>query len=245
MDEQRIEIHHEIVRKKGILIIISLLIEATWDDLFFFQVSSDLFWSSETFPNFLVLEGDDVIQTVAGVSGIPKRFFSGRNGSGICFFLGGWSWEDMKGFSLKKIFLYLRLWDVFLLMVNSERFLVSASVICFGMTLWRGFIFFLVWNRLRSRFGRFCFLRINQSMEFECNTNLKTCCLFVLQALNPPKIGLFPVEMMVDFFQVCLEHWHTRNRHLRIISSCMSSHCTSPLTSNKEHSQLAFPKKSV
>lgn len=29
--------------------------------------------------------------------------------------------------------------------------------------------------------------------------------------------------MMADFFQVCLKHWHTRNRHLRIISKCMSS----------------------
>ena len=68
----------------------------------------------------------------------------------------------------------------FLLMVNSERFLVSASVIFFGMTLWRDFIFFLVGNCLRSRFCRFCRLGINQSMEFDCNTNLKTCCLFVL-----------------------------------------------------------------
>lgn len=36
----------------------------------------------------------------------------------------------------------------FLLMVNSERFLVSASVIFFGMTLWRDFIFFLTGREL-------------------------------------------------------------------------------------------------
>lgn len=108
MDEQRIEIHHEIVRKTGILIIISLLIEATWGDLFFFQVSSDLFWSSETFPNFLVLEGDDVIQTVAGVSGIPKRFFRGETGAGFVFFWGVEVGKIWKVFHWKK---YSCIWD--------------------------------------------------------------------------------------------------------------------------------------
>ena len=54
-----------------------------------FQVSSDIFWSSETFYDFLVLEGDDVIQTVAGVSGIMKRFFRGETGVGFCFFFWG------------------------------------------------------------------------------------------------------------------------------------------------------------
>ena len=39
------------------------------------------------FPTFRPRKGDDVIQTVAGVSWIPKIFFGGEKGLGYVFYV--------------------------------------------------------------------------------------------------------------------------------------------------------------
>lgn len=56
MVEKREKIHHEIVWKKGILIIISLLIETTWgDQCFFFECPATFFGRVKLSPTFLGL----------------------------------------------------------------------------------------------------------------------------------------------------------------------------------------------